>query len=184
MSILDSMVSLTLPKKPTYKGRREDFINDFYEIDPTAKTGLRWTQNRVMMKKGDEAGSYQKSTGYFQVSDGYYGKLFAHQAIMFLATGKMSDRQNQIDHINGNGLDNRLENLRFVSATGNQRNANRKMQSNNTSGIVGLSEVFTYGKTRWRAKYAGWTLYTGLNKDYAIKQLEEARANDPQYISN
>ena len=181
MSVFNEMVSLA-PKN--YNGRAKEFIKDFYEIDPSSRTGLRWKQDRFRAKKGQEAGSHSESAGYFLVSDGYYGKLYAHQAIMFLATGKMSNRQNQIDHINGNPLDNRLENLRFVSATGNQRNANRKMQSNNTSGITGLHKVFMHGKLRWRAKYAGAVLYTGLNKDFAIKQLEEARANDPQYISN
>lgn len=183
MSIFDEAIELTLPKKQTYEGRREDFINDFYEIDPTSKTGLRWTQDRVMMKKGDEAGSYNRGTGYWQLSDGYYGRMGAHQAVMFLATGKMSNIECQVDHINGNPLDNKVENLRFVTPTGNQRNANRKTNVNNTSGIPGIQKVSIGGKTRWRAKYAGAILYTGLCKETAIKSLEEAKEKDVEYIN-
>ena len=183
MSIFKDAISLTLPKKPTYEGRREDFIKDFYEIDPTSKTGLRWTQDRVMKKKGDEAGSFNRGTGYWQVSNGYYGRMGAHQAVMFLATGEMSNINYHVDHINGNPLDNRVENLRFVTPTGNQRNANRKTPSNNKSGIPGIFQVLSNGKKAWRTKYAGFILYTGLCKETAIKRLEEAKDNDDEYIN-
>ena len=45
----------------------------------------------------------------------------------------------QIDHINGVRDDNRIANLRAVSNQENQKNA--KKQSNNTSGVVGVSWV-------------------------------------------
>ena len=45
-----------------------------------------------------------------------------------------------VDHINGNGLDNRISNLRMASNSLNQ--INKKIQSNNTSGYKGV----TYSK--------------------------------------
>lgn len=43
----------------------------------------------------------------------------------------------QIDHVNGNKSDNRIDNLRDVSQGENSRN--RKFYSNNTSGVMGVS---------------------------------------------
>lgn len=50
-----------------------------------------------------------------------------------------------IDHINGDGLDNRRENLRACTTSENQRN--RGEQRNGTSGFKGVS---------WRKKDKGW----------------------------
>tara|TARA_B110000977_G_C10770646_1_gene374479 strand:- start:46 stop:540 length:495 start_codon:yes stop_codon:yes gene_type:complete len=158
-------------------------IRDYLKIDKNSKTGLSWVQDAGMRAKaGDEALTAIKSGGYYGGSFNYKN-YNAHQIIMFLEHGKWSNNQLHIDHIDGNKLNNKVDNLRFVSATGNQRNANRKMNSNNTSGTPGLYSVFRSGKDRWRARYAGKDLYVGLNKDLAIKKLEEARVNDSQYIA-
>ena len=56
----------------------------------------------------------------------------------------------QIDHIDGDGTNNRLENLRIVSAAENKRNM-RKM-STNTSGVTGVYGPYKSGA--YEAK--GW----------------------------
>lgn len=53
----------------------------------------------------------------------------------------------QIDHINGNRADNRLENLREVTAV--QNNRNRARPFTNTSGVMGVA--FRKDSGRWRA---------------------------------
>lgn len=56
-------------------------------------------------------------------------------------------RPSEVDHINRNGLDNRRDNLRIVSAKENQKN--RKVPKNNTSGTQGVN--FLKQKNRWVA---------------------------------
>lgn len=53
-----------------------------------------------------------------------------------------------IDHLNGDKLDNRPENLRLVDALGNTRN--NAISTSNTSGVAGVSWDRSIGK--WRAQ--------------------------------
>lgn len=60
----------------------------------------------------------------------------------------VTDSEVQVDHKNGNGLDNRKENLRPSTRNQNMRNQTRK-RSNNTSGYRGVSFEKSSGK--WMA---------------------------------
>lgn len=60
----------------------------------------------------------------------HYQHPSLHRFLMGEPTGK------QVDHINGNGLDNRKENLRLATNAENAKN--RGKQSNNTTGYKGV----------------------------------------------
>lgn len=63
------------------------------------------------------------------------GKLYlSHRLAWLYMTGEFPSHQ--IDHINGDGLDNRIINLRNVTGFDNQRNM--KIKSTNKSGICGV----------------------------------------------
>jgi hypothetical protein len=82
---------------------------------------------------------------YLKVSFGTKnGKVFllAHRVAWFLFYGEWPDK---IDHINGNGCDNRIKNLRSVTTTENNRNM--KLFKTNSSGVTGVYKV----KDRWNA---------------------------------
>ena len=65
-----------------------------------------------------------------------------HRLVWLLHHGHWPDQD--IDHINGDGLDNRIENLRVVGHAINAKN--RKIYKNNSTGVPG---VFPVGN-RWR----------------------------------
>ena len=71
-------------------------------------------------------------------------KVLMHRAIMAAKVGEI------VDHINGNTLDNRRENLRVVSASINMLNA--KMYSNNKSGWRGVQRCKKSKK--WKAVFS------------------------------
>jgi HNH endonuclease len=67
----------------------------------------------------------------------------------------------QVDHIDGDGLNNRRSNLRLATVSMNQQN--RSMQKNNTSGFKGVSFHKLTGK--WQASIGinGALKYLGLH---------------------
>ena len=82
-------------------------------------------------------------TGFGYRAGLLFGKtLRAHRAAWAIHTGEMPD---VIDHINGNRADNRIANLRSVSAIENRRN--QKIPSHNTSGVIGVT---------WNKQFGLW----------------------------
>ncbi|WP_310533126.1 HNH endonuclease signature motif containing protein [Novosphingobium sp.] len=79
-------------------------------------------------------------------------KFKAHRVAWAIYYGEWP---NEIDHINGNPLDNRIANLRSVSHRENSRN--RRMPTNNKSGHMGV---------RWDAKFSKWLARIKVDKGY------------------
>ena len=85
--------------------------------------------------------------------------LSAHRAAFAVMTGSVPS--GDIDHIDGNRLNNRWGNLRVVTRSENC--SNRAMHKNNTSGEVGVS--FDSKSRKWRAKIRGSVI--GLFDDFS-----------------
>lgn len=100
---------------------------------------LFWNAKRKGRKRS-QAG-YQSKAGYTQIR--IDGKLFyLHRLVWIYHNG---DAINEIDHIDGNPTNNKIENLRNVAHNVNLMNA--KFRSNNTSGYRGV----TKSRGKWAA---------------------------------
>lgn len=94
---------------------------------------IRKTKPSFRVKIGAQAG-VKDSYGYIYVMIG--GKNYkVHRLVWLYHYGYMPE--NNIDHINRNPSDNRIENLREVSHSCNMRNTGNRR--NNTSGVKGVS---------------------------------------------
>mgnify|MGYP003504821894 FL=1 len=78
----------------------------------------------------------------------------------------------EVDHRDGDGLNNRRENLRMATRAQNTRN--RSLQSNNTSGVKGVR--FDATRNKWRAyiRVCGVLKYIGSYE--ALDEASEAYA--------
>lgn len=118
---------------------------------------------------------HQDDAGYARSNVWEGGRKIAaprmHRAIL---TG--IDVKLHIDHINGDRLDNRTENLRVCTAS--QNTMNRGAQANNTSGYKGV--IYDKQRQKWRAEicYGGKRRYLGRfnsAEEVALAYNEAAR---------
>ena len=106
---------------------------------------------------GQKAG-FIHPTGYRHIT--FMGKQHkAHRLIWLYVYGEMPK---EIDHINGDRQDNRLENLRSVTRSQNQ--FNKAMAQNNTSGYRGVS---------WHKKSQQWVIRVCANGKSMVKYVKD-----------
>lgn len=131
------------------------FLPEYVEI-PLSKRGKHAGLYKAIVSYEDR-GLAKSSWHVLFGSHGYIWKQYAtqkrngikvalHRVIMSRMLERELSTDEQVDHINGNGLDNRRGNLRL--ATGSQNQANRPTTKNNTSGYKGVS---------WHKKSKKWS---------------------------
>lgn len=129
---------------------------------------------------------YKNDKPYLFTGNQKKEKIYFHRLVM-------NNPETQVNHINGNTLDNRKENLRTVSVQDNMKNLQKK--KDNTSGIRGVSFSerdqqykvdFTYEKKRMYFKtfdtkaHAVYLRYL-LEKEF-LKDFRNT-SNDEEYFS-
>jgi hypothetical protein len=110
-----------------------------------ASTGaFRWLSQKGAANSGDAAGS-RTAHGYITICLNYQ-RHYAHRLAWLYVTGKWP--RDQIDHINGDGADNRFANLRECTNAENHQNIG--LRKDNSSGMTGVRWDRLRGK--WSAQ--------------------------------
>jgi hypothetical protein len=89
-----------------------------------------------------------------------YTMVYLHRVILERMVGRILAKTEYTDHISGDRLDNRRENLRIASNAENQRN--RGKPSSNTSGHKGVTWHRKSGKWQAQIMINGKSMYLGL----------------------
>ena len=162
-----------------------NYLKECFELDSTSPSYLKWNQNRPRDHfKNLQAFESWKTTSagrwiINETSDGKYyylnvgGAKIARQPlkvhrIVYALYYNTIDFQNLlIDHVNGNGKDNRPENLRLATYT--QNLFNRPKQTNNKIGHKNIRYHDSCKKFTVQVGYKNKTIYFG-----SFSTLEEA----------
>ena len=119
--------------------------------------------------KGKEAGCIKKDTGYIRIK--FQGKfVYAHRLIMFFLVGDY-DQTLQVDHIDHDRLNNRIENLRLVTNSINGKNT--KMHKNNTTGVTGVT--FDKNRNKYKAQIVVNHKLDNLGRFNTFEEAVQAR---------
>ena len=109
----------------------------YFTYDETSPSCLRWNitkgvgNNRVEV--GDVAGHLSQRNRWLV---GLHGKVYSISCVIFSMHFEL-DEKLIVDHMDHNGRNNKISNLRQVDQRTNCKNKVR--QSNNTSGVTGVS---------------------------------------------
>lgn len=138
-------------------------LKEVLDYDPMSGI-FTWKVGKRKVKKGAIAGNKRKD-GYVLIKVDYK-RYYAHRLAWLYVYGEWPKAE--IDHINGDPRDNRIENIR--PANRSQNAANIGPQSNNTSGVRGVYK-HSYGNS-WVAQiqHNGKYIYLG-----SYKTLQEAK---------
>ena len=161
------------------KELNEEFFDQYFKYDPECPSGLRWKVDRyggknykvIVIKAGTVAGGIQKDS---RESDYKFwavkldGTLYQiHRVIYCMHHGDLSTEYN-IDHIDGNSLNNNITNLRAVTQAHNCRNSKKPV--NNTSGVMGV-KIQTDKRTGHVCIRAFWTEnFKGKTKNFSVSK--------------
>ena len=122
--------------------KQEDIqrLRETFVYDP--ESGVLLWRDRDRNLSGKPAGSVDAKNGYARVR--FQGRLYlSHRIALAMDQGRWPE--GEVDHINGNRSDNRIENLRDVSKSENLRN--KAQYASNTSGVTGV---------HWHKQHRKW----------------------------
>lgn len=128
----------------------EEFSKYFY-IDGSSKTWLKRKISNSAKYKADTDVGFLHHTGYYDVK--LFNKTYrAHRIVYCLSNHADLDQTFQVDHIDGDKLNNNPLNLRLVTNEINGRN--QKLRNTNSTGVTGVTRMSNgYGNDYFVARW-------------------------------
>ena len=116
-----------------------ELLKSQFVLDSESPSGLSW----IGKKKRKQAGTISKSSNrvaYWKARlNG--AELYVHRVICTLLYGEIKQGY-VVDHIDGDGLNNKVENLRVVPQKINNRNKRKQINSSDETQLVGVTKNF------------------------------------------
>ena len=166
----------------------KEVLANFYYIDSNENLRYKHDGYYNRYSKDDLVKTRTSTRGYLlihlpRVRNGANGSVYVPLAhAVWVLSGKELPYNRELDHIDGNRLNNKLSNLRLVTRTVNSKN--RKKRADNTSGITGICWNKSHNAWYIRRTVKGKRLCTYRKE---LEQAKEALAYftslDPDYTS-
>ena len=159
-------------------------LNECVRYDESSKTFLRWRErprnhfkSEIAYKAWGSAFAH-KDAGALQIQPcgtRYWSitineRRYRLHRIVYALTRGIDPHGMEIDHIDGNGLNNQKENLRIATPSENQHN--KKLYKNNKSGKRGVCFDRKYNK--WRAVVTHNRKYITIGRFNTQQEASEA----------
>ena len=145
------------------------------------KNGYRMKQEHILTPFNNH--------GYYHVGFKVNGKLvnpLVHKLVMIAFGEDRPYPEWEIDHVNGNSLDNRFENLQYVSSSENtQRAYNLELQDRKKLSLANQKRIATPDEISYikhQFNIEGRTLGGRKNKDFYQRMADKFGYSDPQSI--
>jgi len=119
-------------------------------MEPQMSMEIELTQNKVARINKKDVEFMSNHTWYAcKIGNNYYAATSIHRKRVYMHRLIMDAKSGQeIDHRNRNGLDNRRENLRFVSRAQQRQNS----PANSATGFKGVTLDKRWKNPRWQSR--------------------------------
>lgn len=132
-----------------YRLPTQAVLHDWFDYDPETGIFVWRKEPRTIGRRLGKVAGTTRTTGYVHIGVPGFSQLGAHRLAWIYVHG-LSIGGGEIDHIDGNPSNNRIANLRW--ATSAQQKQNRRVQSNNRSGLKGAFYHACHKGKKWRSQ--------------------------------
>ena len=128
---------------PVILSYEKDFLSKYFQIDPSSPSGLSHARTTKKTKIGQRAGAVSQD-GYWKVC--VDKKSYRASRVVVALNGGIIPVGYVVNHIDGNPLNNKIENLEVVTHAENNgrcKFVSNKRRTDNTTGVHGISHCKT-----------------------------------------